>query len=99
MMKLLITAFVAASLLLSAGAFSADAKQLIEKAEATRLLAAKAGYEWTMTEALIVDAKKALAEGDETLAISLAKKALKQGENSLAQAEFSEGHWQHFEPK
>ena len=97
-MKKLIVVALAALLSVPVVA-STEVAALIDKAEATRVQAAAAGFEWTKTAGLIKSANKALQEGDAALAQKLASKALKQGENSLLQAKYSDEHWQDHTPQ
>ena len=97
-MKSLQIVLIAASFLLSNLTFADALDDMIEKAEATRLQAAEAGFEWTTTAELINSARISAKAGDAKLAMALAEKALRQGENSLRQAKYAEEHWQEYEP-
>jgi hypothetical protein len=65
----------------------------IDRAEAARQRAAGAGTEWLQTESLILDARKALENGDWQDAIQLAKKAERQGLLAVQQAERESAAW------
>jgi len=62
------------------------AEQAIADAKAANAEVAALGYEWRDTAKLIEDAEKALADGNDELALELANKALAQAEAAKAQA-------------
>ena len=70
------------------------AAKMIEKAKSQLAKAAEARYEWNTTALLIEKAEKANASGDTKLAIELAERAINESNNSLAQAKYSDEHWQ-----
>ncbi|HEY0719955.1 MAG TPA: SoxXA-binding protein [Gammaproteobacteria bacterium] len=62
-----------------------QASAAIAAAESSQAEAAKVGYEWRDTGALIEDAKKAAADNDFDRAVALATKAEHQGKLAVAQ--------------
>ncbi len=62
-----------------------DSKRVISEAEAAIAKAAKVGYEWRDTSAMLADAKTAEKEGDYNKAVALAGQAERQAQNALAQ--------------
>lgn len=70
------------------------ADKMIEKAKSRLAKAAEAKYEWSTTALLIEKAEKANASSNTKLAIELAERAINESNNSLAQAKYSDEHWQ-----
>lgn len=62
-----------------------DSKRVIKQAETAITKAAKVGYEWRDTSAMLADAKAAEAKGDYNTAVDLAGKAERQAKNAVAQ--------------
>ncbi len=98
-MKLLLTAFIALSLLTTNVCLANTSLSLIEQAEKARIEASKSGYEWSTTSILIAKAKQAAKDGNEKLATELAQKAINEAKSSLKQAEYADKNWQKAEPK
>ncbi len=100
-MKLLLILSIYLSSALAGTAIAAtanDVRETIREANTTFAAAEAAGFAWTMTEDLIAQAEKALADNRVDDAATLARQALTQAQNSIVQSEYADAHWREMKP-